>query len=293
MPGAHPPVFSLDSTAQCDCSPPCSARKLTDEQRSAIAAYFAVYKGQEKGLAKLALALDNHPAVQRAYALLRGAFEEVRCAGGVLAMGIAAQRARVLGVGMRNSSSSWEAAAAAGRKSPQLPFAFSGGMPLTHLGLPPPACPCSASCPSSGCWRTRRRARRCWATCPAMPVSGAAGGRWWAAGASPLAAAGVARIRISCWFAYTAVLARPCVPLIPHNAVRDAVRRRWQRAVSSEERWAALQEEVEAEARVSCHCWLGEDAGLQGWGAVPSLCIQLVWLRQVECVAFSSPLLHH
>lgn len=57
--------------------PLCSARKLTDEQRSAIAAYFAVYKGQEKGIAKLATALDDHPAVQRAYALLKDAFEEV------------------------------------------------------------------------------------------------------------------------------------------------------------------------------------------------------------------------
>ncbi|KAL4856707.1 DNA primase small subunit [Chlorella vulgaris] len=52
------------------------ARKLTDEQRSAIASYFAVYKGQERGVAKLALGLDDHPALARAYALLKGAFED-------------------------------------------------------------------------------------------------------------------------------------------------------------------------------------------------------------------------
>ncbi|KAK9824453.1 hypothetical protein WJX72_010358 [[Myrmecia] bisecta] len=42
------------------------ARQLTDEQRSSIATYFAVYKGEEKGLAKLALSYIHHPAVQRA-----------------------------------------------------------------------------------------------------------------------------------------------------------------------------------------------------------------------------------
>ncbi|PSC73481.1 DNA primase small subunit [Micractinium conductrix] len=52
------------------------ARKLTDEQRSAIASYFAVYKGQERGVARLALSLDDHPAVKRAYELLRDAFEQ-------------------------------------------------------------------------------------------------------------------------------------------------------------------------------------------------------------------------
>lgn len=52
------------------------ARKLTDEQRSAIAAYFAVYKGQERGVAKLALALDDHPSIARAYSLLKDTFEE-------------------------------------------------------------------------------------------------------------------------------------------------------------------------------------------------------------------------
>ena len=59
----------------------CRARRLTDEQRSAIASYFAVYKGQEKGVAKLALSLDDHPAVARAYALLSDAFEQVGGAG--------------------------------------------------------------------------------------------------------------------------------------------------------------------------------------------------------------------
>lgn len=52
------------------------ARKLSDEQRSAIASYFAVYKGQERGVAKLVLTSDDHPAIARAYALLREAFEE-------------------------------------------------------------------------------------------------------------------------------------------------------------------------------------------------------------------------
>lgn len=55
----------------------CRARKLSDEQRSAIASYFAVYKGQERGVAKLVLTSDDHPAIARAYALLREAFEEV------------------------------------------------------------------------------------------------------------------------------------------------------------------------------------------------------------------------
>lgn len=53
------------------------ARRLTDEQRSAVASYFAVYRGQQKGGAKLALTLDDHPAVRRAYGVLRTAFEEV------------------------------------------------------------------------------------------------------------------------------------------------------------------------------------------------------------------------
>jgi hypothetical protein len=57
------------------------ARRLTDEQRSAVASYFAVYKGQEKGVARLALAADDHPAVARAYELLREAFETVSAAG--------------------------------------------------------------------------------------------------------------------------------------------------------------------------------------------------------------------
>lgn len=50
------------------------ARKLTDEQRAAVANYFAVYKGQEKGLAKLATGLEDHPAVAKAYDILLPAF---------------------------------------------------------------------------------------------------------------------------------------------------------------------------------------------------------------------------
>ena len=51
------------------------ARQLTDEQRAALAAYFSVYKGQEGGLARLALSqvsAANHPALDRAYDALRG-----------------------------------------------------------------------------------------------------------------------------------------------------------------------------------------------------------------------------
>ena len=72
---------SLITPLPCTAPPKhCRARKLTDEQRSAIASYFAVYKGQERGVARLALSLDDHPAVKRAYELLRDAFEQV---GGV------------------------------------------------------------------------------------------------------------------------------------------------------------------------------------------------------------------
>ena len=52
------------------------ARKLTDEQRSAVANYFAVYKGQEKGLAKLATGIEDHPAVAKAYKVLLTAFQD-------------------------------------------------------------------------------------------------------------------------------------------------------------------------------------------------------------------------
>lgn len=58
----------------------CRARQLTDEQRAAVAAYFSVYKGQEGGLARLALSqvsAANHPALDRAYDLLRPAWVEV------------------------------------------------------------------------------------------------------------------------------------------------------------------------------------------------------------------------
>ena len=45
-----------------------------------MAAYFSVYKGQEGGLARLALSqvsVANHPALDRAYDLLRPAWVEV------------------------------------------------------------------------------------------------------------------------------------------------------------------------------------------------------------------------
>ena len=52
------------------------ARKLTDEQRAAVANYFAVYKGQEKGISKLATSMEDHPAIAKAYKILRHAFED-------------------------------------------------------------------------------------------------------------------------------------------------------------------------------------------------------------------------
>jgi DNA primase small subunit len=52
------------------------ARKLTDEQRAAVANYFAVYKGQEKGIAKLATSMEDHPAIGKAYKILRRTFED-------------------------------------------------------------------------------------------------------------------------------------------------------------------------------------------------------------------------
>lgn len=55
-----------------------SARHLTDEQRSALAAYFSVYKGQEEGLAKMYLTSPDHPTIARAYAHLDAAWREVR-----------------------------------------------------------------------------------------------------------------------------------------------------------------------------------------------------------------------
>jgi DNA primase small subunit len=51
------------------------ARKLSDEQRAAVASYFSIYKGQERGGARLATTLDDHPAVSRAYGVLYKAFE--------------------------------------------------------------------------------------------------------------------------------------------------------------------------------------------------------------------------
>lgn len=62
-------------------TPGCSARQLTDEQRSSIAAYFAVYRGQERGVARLALGAageaTDHPAILRAHSILQEAFEQV------------------------------------------------------------------------------------------------------------------------------------------------------------------------------------------------------------------------
>lgn len=55
------------------CDP--SARQLTDEQRSAVASWFAVYKGHEEGKARIALLGGaQHPAVERAANILRDAW---------------------------------------------------------------------------------------------------------------------------------------------------------------------------------------------------------------------------
>lgn len=54
------------------------ARRLTDEQRSAISRYFGIYAGQEKGLPKLILASQNHPAVEAAYGILQEHWQQVR-----------------------------------------------------------------------------------------------------------------------------------------------------------------------------------------------------------------------
>lgn len=54
-----------------------SARKLTDEQRSAVANYFAVYKGHEADKIKIALGANSqvlHPAVQNALTMLKRAW---------------------------------------------------------------------------------------------------------------------------------------------------------------------------------------------------------------------------
>ena len=50
------------------------ARRMTDDQRAAVANYFTVYKGQEKGLAKLTTGLEEHPAISRAHAMLQEVF---------------------------------------------------------------------------------------------------------------------------------------------------------------------------------------------------------------------------
>jgi DNA primase small subunit len=57
-----------------------SARSLSDEQRAAVANFFAIYKGQEKSVPKVALSAPsrNHPSVERAYDMLLSVWEQVR-----------------------------------------------------------------------------------------------------------------------------------------------------------------------------------------------------------------------
>jgi hypothetical protein len=50
---------------------------MTDEQRSAVAAYFGVYAGQEKGLARMFLRDVNHPFITQAYQTLSEVWVEV------------------------------------------------------------------------------------------------------------------------------------------------------------------------------------------------------------------------
>eukprot|EP00892_Ulva_mutabilis_P000675 jgi/Ulvmu1/10608/UM065_0064.1 len=56
-----------------------SARKMSDEQRAAVASYFAVYKGQEKGVPKVGLSAKmlNHPFVENAYDMLLHHWEQI------------------------------------------------------------------------------------------------------------------------------------------------------------------------------------------------------------------------
>jgi len=53
------------------------ARHLTDEARSAIASYLSVYKGHEKGMAKLNTGLESHPFIHKAHEILAPKFEHV------------------------------------------------------------------------------------------------------------------------------------------------------------------------------------------------------------------------
>ncbi len=58
----------------------CRARKLTDEQRSSLAAYLSVYRGTEAGTARLGLSQvsgSNHPSLERALRMLSAAWTEV------------------------------------------------------------------------------------------------------------------------------------------------------------------------------------------------------------------------
>ena len=56
------------------------ARALTDEQRGAVVSFFAIYKGQEKSVPKLALSAEgrNHPSVERAYNVLLKYWDQVQ-----------------------------------------------------------------------------------------------------------------------------------------------------------------------------------------------------------------------
>jgi DNA primase small subunit len=51
------------------------ARNLSDDARSAIANYLSVYKGQEKGLAKLSTGIESHPFIAKSHETLSKAFE--------------------------------------------------------------------------------------------------------------------------------------------------------------------------------------------------------------------------
>ena len=59
----------------------CSARKMSDEARSAVASFLSVHKGQEKGVTRLttSAAAQDHPFIDAAYQCLEELWTEVGC----------------------------------------------------------------------------------------------------------------------------------------------------------------------------------------------------------------------
>lgn len=154
----HPPCPSasvLHIMLYCAVLYCCSARKLSDEQRGAIANYFAVYKGHEAGKVKLALGggAAMHPAVDAAARMLEEAWEEVGAwCGGLHGIVWASEVAKCF------SKSRFQ----------RTLFALLCDCGTLARGLAADALfrfvvmpPRSTSCPPSGCWRTLRRGQQC------------------------------------------------------------------------------------------------------------------------------------